>query len=157
MVRHQLDFVKGRFLNSSFTFFLTNFSALVALMRTLTVPASASGIAISLVAPGMTETPLLGTLPDVRQAMNGQAADEEGLQTLFANLRSNGIPSQRPDIVAQAILYLIEQGKGAAGLGLLVQGGEVIELESELQRSTPEWLAQKMQYLLHSEDPVWKK
>jgi short-subunit dehydrogenase len=131
--------------------------ALVALMRTLTAPASANGIAISLVAPGMTETPLLGTLPDIREAMNGKAADEESLQALFANLRSIGIPSQEPDTVAQAILYLIEQGDGAAGLGLLVQGGEVIDLESELQRTRPEWLTQRMEYLLRSEAPVWKK
>lgn len=132
-------------------------SALVGLMRALAPPALSSGVAISLVAPGMTKTPLLRTLPGIERDMNNQNVDEESLQSLFKSLQSAGIPSQTPDAVAQAIVYLIEKGKDAAGMGLFVQSDEVINLESELQGARPEWLVQRMQYLLSSEIPVWKK
>jgi hypothetical protein len=105
----------------------------------------------------MTETPLLAVLPNIQQSDDTEPdPTEETLQSLYAGLRDSGIPSQKPNTVALAIAYLVERGTQAAGKGLYVQGGEVIDLEDELARTRPEWLRQKMGYLLGSEGAIWK-
>lgn len=127
---------------------------MVGLLRALESPARAHGIAISLVAPGMTETPLLGTLPAISKKGSLSAPE---LESLFDTLKGAGIPSQKPDTVAEAIKYLAERGIEAAGMGLFVQGGEIINLEEELVRTTPEWLNERMSYLVNNQGAVWKE
>lgn len=124
----------------------------MGLVRALARPAVDDGIAISLVAPGMTETPLLAALPGKDQS----STSKEELEVLWAELRSSGIPSQSPDIVAQAVCYLARCGRKAGGVGLFVQGSEVIDIERELITARPEWLSRKMTYLVGTEKPVWE-
>jgi hypothetical protein len=130
---------------------------MVGLLRALESPARTHGIALSLVAPGMTETPLLETLPAIsNKGFKGSLSVPE-LESLFDNLKGAGIPSQKPDVVGKAIKYLAERGIDASGVGLFVQGGEIINIEEELVRTMPEWLNERMSYLVNKQGPVWKE
>ncbi|KIW30207.1 uncharacterized protein PV07_05966 [Cladophialophora immunda] len=126
--------------------------AMVGLLRALSPSASKLGVTMALVAPGMTETSLLASLPGV----DVKADTNDDLEVLWKQMQDMGIPSQKPDVVADAICYLINQGAAAAGKGLFVQGGEVFDLEKELAVARPDWLSQRMGYMLTEKGAVWK-
>lgn len=107
---------------------------------------------MSLVAPGMTETPLLGSLP----GLSVDTSSRTELQAIWGQIKSSGLPAQGPDVVARAVCYLIGQGIQAAGQGLFVQGGEVFDIEDGLAKARPAWLSQRMAYLLKGDGAVWE-
>ncbi len=131
----------------------------MGLLRALAPPAAAHGVCLSLVAPGMTETPLLGSLPGVSISSSSlpRSQKTQALEQLWEQLKSSGIPSQKPEAVAQAVCYLFASGNTAVGKGLCVQGGDVIDLEAELATSRPEWVRKNLAYLLKGEGAVWNE
>lgn len=88
--------------------------------------------------------------------MDQETTKQEALEELWAQLRAAGIPSQTPEVVAKAVCYLASRGQSATGVGLFVQGSEVIDIEGELARARPDWLSAKMSFMLQGEKPVWK-
>jgi hypothetical protein len=105
----------------------------------------------------MTETAILGSLPGVSITSSSLPEDEKlaALEGLWEQLKSAGIPSQKPDAVAKAVCYLIASGKTAAGKGLCVHAGDVLDLEAEFAKSRPDWVKQNLGYLLKGDGAVW--
>lgn len=114
-------------------------------MRVMAPVALQLGIGISCVCPGLTQTPMMTTLVD-GEDLTKEARDDR-LRAVFKQLEAAGTPLQTPEIVGKSIAFLVQEGVKASGYSLFVQGGEVVELEHDLQSARPEWLSQRMSYM----------
>ena len=81
-------------------------------------------IAISVVAPGITKTPLL------RGAL-GLDSIEEWVRAM----KRLGVAINTPDTVSLAAAYLINAGMKASGVALLIQENQIVEVESGIART----------------------
>jgi hypothetical protein len=117
-------------------------------MRSLKYPLKARNIAISLVAPGFTKTPIMADLP-------GHYGLD--LSTIFDTLHKAGLFSNEPKTVASAIIYLVLGGMESNGKGLAVEDEQIVDLEKMLLESRPPWVLKKLQYLFPevSNAAVW--
>jgi 3-oxoacyl-[acyl-carrier protein] reductase len=87
-------------------------AALAMLSRSLAVELGASGITVNCVSPGMTETSMIGDIPEKIQMMTAR-------QTPLRRLA-------RPEDVAGAVAYLVSQDAAfVSGQTLAVDGGLV--------------------------------
>jgi len=105
------------------------------LLRSLNSPASAHNIALSLVAPHITFTPGVFSKEYVR----GRSAFEKMRDTL----KPMGINLSSSLTCALAVAYLASGGLDRAGMGLLVEGDEIHNLEQAITDSRPEWWVKK--------------
>ncbi|KAK5311446.1 hypothetical protein LTR93_011720 [Exophiala xenobiotica] len=95
---------------------------IVGLMRALKNDTATLGIAISVVAPGITLTDIV----------SGRHAGES--LTDWANrMHIVGVPINNPAEVANTVVYLMSQGIQANGKGLLIQAGRVADLEKGIR------------------------
>ena len=132
-----------------------NYSAakhgIVGLMRALKQDTLKHDIAISLVAPGMTVTPIIS---QERQAIfepgaeagNGDdegAAQQKQIDAFVQKMKSAGVAWNEPGTIALCVAYLITKGLGANGMGLLVQGDRVTDVEAGLARSRGLWMGEE--------------
>ncbi|KIX03969.1 uncharacterized protein Z518_07522 [Rhinocladiella mackenziei CBS 650.93] len=105
----------------------------VGLMRALKNDTAKLGIAISVVAPGITLTDIIsGRKPG------------EPLQDWAKRMRGLGVPINDPQEIADCVVYLMSQGMEANGKGLLIQAGRVADLESGIARSRKIWMGEEM-------------
>lgn len=102
-------------------------------MRALKNDTATLGIAISVVAPGITLTDIImGREPG------------ESLQDWAKRMREAGVPINDPAEIAEAVVYLMSQGVGANGKGLLVQAGRVADVEKGIATSRKIWMGDEM-------------
>lgn len=73
--------------------------------------------------------------------------DESNLQGIFDHLQSLGHKSNEPKTVALAILWLASQGGAVNGTALSIMGDEIIDLESLLYNTRPEYVSKEYQIL----------
>lgn len=112
---------------------LTRNPGIVGLMRALKNDAAKVGIAVSVVAPAITLTPILsGRKPG------------ESLQQWAVRMRGEGVPINDPGEIADAVAYLLNEGMQANGKGLLVQAGRVADLELGLAKTRKLWMSEEM-------------
>jgi hypothetical protein len=110
-------------------------TAVVGLMRALKNECSKLNIAISLVAPGITVTPIL-----TAQGRRDGAPHEE-----FAReMAKVGVPINKPESVALAVCWLFDQGKAGNGAGIFVQGDRFADLEKGLAKTREQWMGKEM-------------
>jgi NAD(P)-dependent dehydrogenase (short-subunit alcohol dehydrogenase family) len=102
-------------------------------MRALKNDLVTLNIAISVVAPGITLTPIL----------SGRKAGES-LQDWAKRFRALGVPINDPGEIAGAVVYLMSQGIAANGKGLLVQAGRVADLEAGIAKTRKLWMGAEM-------------
>ncbi|KAI1875003.1 uncharacterized protein JN550_002432 [Neoarthrinium moseri] len=130
-------------LTSSFAGYLGNPGApfynsakhgLVGLMRSLKAETPKVNVAISVVAPAVTATPMLGSLDEV-----GMTAEENA-----AHLIRSGLTVNRVESVALAVGYLINGGPKSNGMGILVQGDKMVDLEKGYAKSKEAWMGKEM-------------
>ncbi|RDW76168.1 hypothetical protein BP5796_06989 [Coleophoma crateriformis] len=107
--------------------------ALVGLMRALKNDLATLNIAISVVAPGITITPIL----------SGQRPGES-LENWAKRFRALGVPINDPDEIATAVVYLMGEGIKANGKGLLIQAGRVADLEAGIAKTRNQWMGGEM-------------
>ncbi|KIW14387.1 hypothetical protein PV08_07169 [Exophiala spinifera] len=106
---------------------------IVGLMRALKNDTATLGIAVSVVAPGITLTDIIsGRQPG------------ESLQDWAKRMRAVGVPINDPAEIAEAVVYLMSQGMEANGKGLLVQAGRVADLERGIATSRKIWMGEEM-------------
>jgi NAD(P)-dependent dehydrogenase (short-subunit alcohol dehydrogenase family) len=106
---------------------------IVGLMRALKNDLATLNIAISVVAPGITITPIL----------SGREAGES-LEDWAKRFRKLGVPINDPGEIATAVTYLMSEGMKANGKGLLVQAGRVADLEAGLAKTRKMWMGTEM-------------
>ena len=102
-------------------------------MRALKNDTATLGIAISVVAPGITLTDIIsGRKP------------EESLQDWGKKMRELGVPINSPLEIADCVVYLMSLGMQGNGKGLLIQGGRVADLENGIATSRKIWMGEEM-------------
>ncbi|KAL2428435.1 hypothetical protein ABEF91_008579 [Exophiala dermatitidis] len=105
----------------------------VGLMRALKNDTAKQGIAISVVAPGITLTDIIaGRKPG------------ESLSDWAKRMRALGVPINDPAEIADAVVYLMGLGMDANGKGLLVQAGRVADVEAGIATSRNVWMGEEM-------------
>lgn len=109
---------------------------LVGLMRALKQECAKLRIAISLVAPGITVTPILAQgLPELRDLPPEEHARK---------MAKSGVPINSPDAVARAVCGLLGEGMAANGKGVWVQGDRFADVEAGLIKSREAWMGKEM-------------
>ncbi|EUC46854.1 hypothetical protein COCMIDRAFT_91776 [Bipolaris oryzae ATCC 44560] len=109
---------------------------LVGLVRALKQECAKLRIAISLVAPGITVTPILAQgRPELRDLPYEEHARE---------MAKAGVPINSPDAVARAVCGLIGEGMAANGKGVWVQADRFADVERGLIKSREAWMGKEM-------------
>lgn len=115
--------------------------ACVGLVRGLRYHTLQHGIALSLVAPTITSTPIvLQELPYHKDDSNKQLEVEQVTKAF----ERAGVPVNTPEHVARVVAQLVKGGKKSNGKGVLVQGGLQYELEGPINQSRNIWMGEKM-------------
>ena len=107
----------------------------VGLMRALKQECAKLGIAISVVAPAITVTPIL-TANNPRMAAPPDVYARE--------MAKVGVPINKPESIALAVCWLFDQGAGANGAGIFVQADKFWDLERGLAKSREQWMGKEM-------------
>lgn len=108
---------------------LTIPTGIVGLMRALKNDLAKLHISISLVAPGITTTPiLLGSV------------SSESPEDTAKRFRSLGVPINQPEEIATAVAWLMSLGMEANGKGLLIQAGTAADVEAGLAKTRKMWM-----------------
>lgn len=104
-------------------------------MRALKQELATLHISISVVAPAITVTPIL----------TGNNRDLALAPDVYAKQMAEvGVPINSAADVALGVCWLFEQGRGANGKGVFVQGGRYVDLEAGLARSREVWMGREM-------------
>lgn len=103
----------------------------VGMVRSLRFLGPRDNISISLVAPALTTTAILTT-------------PTSSFTDVAASISAAGVPLNTPERVAEVVAYLMGLGKEANGMGLLVQGGKVVDLERGIAGSRKSWMGEEV-------------
>ena len=106
---------------------------IVGLMRALKNDLATLNISISVVAPGITLTPI------VSGVKKGQT-----LQQWAEEMRGQGVPINSPEEVARSVVWLMGLGMEANGKGLLIQAGRTADLEAGIAKTRKHWMGEEM-------------
>ncbi|KAE9969176.1 hypothetical protein BLS_001387 [Venturia inaequalis] len=116
-----------------------NYSAakhgIVGLMRALKQETAKLNIAISIIAPGITLTPIL---------KENREGETESLDEWAAKMRKAGVPINKAESIALSVAHLINSGIEANGMGVLIQADRMSELERGLAKSRETWMGKEM-------------
>ncbi|KAF3183756.1 hypothetical protein TWF225_006214 [Orbilia oligospora] len=105
---------------------------IVGLMRSLKNDVSRLNIAISVVAPAITVTPLL---------------TKDGALTLdseVSKMTNFGVPLNKVETISTATAWLLSLGQKSNGKGILCQADKLIDIEEGLATSRTAWLGDEM-------------
>lgn len=104
-------------------------------MRALKQECAKLGISVSVIAPAITVTPIL----------TGNNRRLNAPPDVYAKeMAAKGVPINKPESIALAVCWLLnEQGK-ANGAGLLIQGDKIADLERGLAKSREQWMGKEM-------------
>ena len=105
----------------------------VGYMRALKQDCAKVGIAISVIAPGITLTPI------ILGRRTGQTLDEWG-----KDMGDRGVPINNAETIALTVANLMGQGARANGSGILIQANRCQDLEGGIAKSRNHWMGQEM-------------
>ncbi|KAF1346362.1 hypothetical protein EJ07DRAFT_160534 [Lizonia empirigonia] len=108
---------------------------IVGLMRALKQELAKLSISISVIAPGITTTPIL-TVNNKR--LNASPEDYS------REMAAKGVPINKPESIALAVCWLLNEQSKANGAGLLIQGNKFADLERGLATSREQWMGKEM-------------
>jgi len=109
---------------------------IVGLMRALKQETAKLNIAISVIAPGITVTPILKT--------NREGEMNESIDEWATKMQKVGVPINKAESIALAVGFLMDGGMKSNGMGVLIQQDRMVELESGLARSRGVWMGTEM-------------
>ncbi|EWC48753.1 hypothetical protein DRE_00058 [Drechslerella stenobrocha 248] len=104
----------------------------VGLMRSLKNDVSRLNIAISVVAPAITVTPLL---------------TKDGTRTLSSEvdkMTAFGVPLNKVESISTGAAWLLSLGQRGNGKGILIQADRMIDIEEGLAKSRTSWMGEEM-------------
>jgi hypothetical protein len=105
-------------------------------MRALKQETAKLNIAVSVIAPGITVTPILKA--------NREDEMKESIDEWAAKMRKVGVPINKAESIALAVGYLINGGIQSNGMGILIQQDRLWELERGLAKSREDWMGKEM-------------
>lgn len=104
-------------------------------MRALKQETAKLNIAVSVIAPGITLTPIL---------KENREHEIESLDAWAAKMRKVGVPINKAESIALSVGYLINGGIRSNGMGVLIQADKMMELEGGLAKSREAWMGKEM-------------
>lgn len=107
----------------------------VGLMRALKQECAKLHIAISIVAPAITVTPIL--------TRNNRRIPAEP-DVYASQMAKVGVPINKPESIALAVCWLFDQGSAGNGAGVFVQADRFVDLERGLAKSREAWMGKEM-------------
>jgi NAD(P)-dependent dehydrogenase (short-subunit alcohol dehydrogenase family) len=108
---------------------------IVGLMRALKQECLKLNIAISVVAPAITVTPIL----------TGNNRRMEASPDVYAKeMAKAGVPINKPESVALAVCWLFNEGVKGNGAGIFIQADRFADLERGLAKSREQWMGKEM-------------
>lgn len=105
----------------------------VGYLRALKGDCAKVGIAISVVGPGITLTPI------VSGRKKGQSLEDWG-----KDMGDRGVPINTAETVALTVANLMGQGAKANGSGVLIQANRIQEVEGGIAKSRQQWMGKEM-------------
>lgn len=117
-------------------------------MRALKNEVAKSNIAISVVAPGITLTPILS------QNRENLSPSQWGTK-----MEDFGVPTNKAETIGLVVADLMNQGKEANGKGILIQANRAVDLERGIAKSRETWMTKEMVDLFRSgrDAPVYSR
>ncbi|KAK0940520.1 hypothetical protein LTR29_007841 [Friedmanniomyces endolithicus] len=105
----------------------------VGYLRALKSDCAKVGISLSVIAPGITLTPI------ILGRREGQS-----LQAWGEDMQSRGVPINDAETVALTVGFIMGLGVKGNGTGFLIQGNRVQELEAGIARTREQWMGREM-------------
>ena len=105
----------------------------VGYLRALKSDCAKARIAISVIAPGITLTPI------VLGRRTGQTIEEWG-----KDMEDHGVPINNAETIALTVANLMGQGVRANGSGVLIQANRMQELEGGIAKAREQWMGKEM-------------
>ena len=102
-------------------------------LRALKGDCAKAGIAISVIAPGITLTPI------ILGRRTGQTLQEWG-----KDMGDRGVPINNAETIGLTVANLMGQGAKANGSGVLIQANRCQELEAGIAKSRGQWMGKEM-------------
>lgn len=114
-------------------------------MRALKQDTKQFNIAISVVAPGITKTPILvgNREKEMGIGSNGVTTDS-AISEWSEKMSKVGVPINTAEGIALAVAHLMNGGLATNGAGYLVQNDKIWDFELALAKSRPLWMSQEM-------------
>ena len=109
---------------------------IVGLMRALKNDLATVNIAVSVVAPGITVTPILV------QERSGLASVD--IDKWAVGMQKVGVPINKAETIALAVAHLMHKGLAGNGYGILIQADLMAEIEGGLARARGQWMGEEM-------------
>jgi NAD(P)-dependent dehydrogenase (short-subunit alcohol dehydrogenase family) len=106
-------------------------------MRALKQETARFNIATSVIAPGITLTPILNQGRDIRE-MNA-TVEEWG-----AKMQRVGVPINKAESIGLAVGFLINGGMQSNGMGILIQADRMADLEKGIAKNREAWMGKEM-------------
>ena len=103
-------------------------------MRALKNDTATLGIAISVVAPGITVTPILTGARETGQSPEAWAK----------NMQKVGVPINSAESIALAVGHLVNLGIKGNGQGILIQADKMVDLAAGIAKTRTAWMGEQM-------------
>ncbi|KAF2178119.1 NAD(P)-binding protein [Zopfia rhizophila CBS 207.26] len=108
---------------------------IVGLMRALKHECAKVNIAVSVVAPAITVTPIISS---------GNRETGKSPEVYAKEMAEHGVPINKPESIALAVCWLFNQGMAANGAGIFVQADKFVDLERGLAKAREQWMGKEM-------------
>jgi len=105
----------------------------VGYLRALKGDCSSVGIALSVIAPGITLTPI------ILGRRQGQSLEDWG-----KDMHSRGVPINTAETIGLTVAHIMGLGQKANGSGYLIQANRIQELESGIAKTRQQWMGKEM-------------
>lgn len=105
----------------------------VGYLRALKGDCAKVGVAISVIGPGITLTPIVAGVPE------GQSLEDWG-----SDMSGRGVPINDAETIALVVANLMGQGAKANGSGVLIQANRIQEVEGGIAKSRQQWMGKEM-------------
>ncbi|KIW05204.1 uncharacterized protein PV09_03748 [Verruconis gallopava] len=116
----------------------------VGLMRALKQDTKKFNIAISVVAPAITKTPILVGNREAEMNIQSGVSTEDAINQWSEKMSKVGVPINTAEGIALAVCHLIDGGMQRNGAGYLVQADKIWDFEAGLAKSREIWMSKEM-------------
>jgi hypothetical protein len=114
------------------------------LLRALKHDTKKFNIAISVIAPGITKTPILITNREAEMNITNGASPEDAIKQWADKMSKVGVPVNTAEGIALAVGYLLVGGMQCNGSGLLIQNDQNWDFEAAMAKSREIWMGKEM-------------
>jgi NAD(P)-dependent dehydrogenase (short-subunit alcohol dehydrogenase family) len=114
-------------------------------MRALKQDVKKFKISISVVAPGITKTPILVDNRHAEMGIgSGGKTQDDAIKEWSDKMSKVGVPINTAEGISLAVAYLINGGSQTNGAGLLVQNDKIWDFEAAMAKSRETWMGKEM-------------